>query len=361
MPPISLHFFGHQPYALRAASIFDIGTAQACIDAAATAAQTQARAAGCYVPGLACLQELATRYPDRFQVALTLTGAWLDQVEAHAPAVLEQVQGLAATGQASFLASPYHHGLSFVADRGLFAAELDRHEARIEGLTGTRPRICVQPGYLYTNPMAYVLQQRGYRGALVDGGAAFLRGRSPHWVYHGSHLPGFGLLVRDAAHSDDLSLRFGMEAGAYSARLAAVGGEVINIWLDLDWLGSRGHRDFLMAWVADWLRMPERVFANPEAVLAAGGGGAPLDAPGYVSALGPAHDLSPWLGNPLQEAFFEQLYEMAPVVAGQPDLRASWHALADATHLLALGGPEGRGESAYNHLMSLFADFHLQV
>ncbi|RMG68818.1 MAG: hypothetical protein D6722_11310 [Bacteroidetes bacterium] len=361
MPPVSLHFFGHQPYPLRAASIFDIGSGAPVVDRAASAARTEAQAAGCYRPGLELLERLIEAHGGRFQVAMTLTGPWMEQVTAHAPGLIRQVQRLAKTGQVSWLATPYHHSLSFVADRALFAAEMDRHEARLHGLTGQRPRLCVQPGYLYTNPMAYVLHQRGYVGCLVDGGPAFLKDRSPNWVYHGSHMPGLHLLVRDALHSDDLELRFGMDARAFSARLAARQGEVINLWLSLDWLGSHAHRAFLRDWVRDWLLHPEHSFVRPEDVIAAAGPGAPLDAPDYVSVRGPAHDLSPWLGNTLQKAFFDQLYELAAPVAGRKDLRAEWHALSDAQHLLAMGEPEGRGVSAYSHLMSLFADFHLRV
>lgn len=361
MPPVSLHFFGHQAHPLRSASVFDIGTGQPAIDAARSAALTTTQAAGCYRPGLDLLLDLVQQSGGRFRVALTLTGPWLDQVTAYAPDLLDRLGALAATGAVSWVAVPDHHGLSFVTDRGWFAEEMGRQEARLEALTGSRPRLCMQPGYLYTNPLAYVLQQRGYAGCLVAGGASFLRGHSPHWVHHASHLPGFRLLVRDAGHSDDLSLRFGADARTYSEALAALPGEVINLYLDLDWLGSHSHRAFLAAWVSDWLARQAQGFVRPEEALAGAGPGAALDAPGYVTGLGPAYDLSPWLGNDLQAGFQAQLLELAPAVTGRSDLHAAWRALTDAAHLLRLAAPEGGAEAAYSHLMGLFADFQLQV
>ncbi len=47
-----------------------------------------------------------------FKVAFSLSGVGMEQLELHAPQVMEKLQELNNTGCVEFLAEPYSHGLA---------------------------------------------------------------------------------------------------------------------------------------------------------------------------------------------------------------------------------------------------------
>ncbi len=68
----------------------------------------------------ALLLELIQKYNGKFKVAFSLSGTFLDQMEAYAPDVLESFQKLVATGQVELLNETYTHSLAALKSKEEF-------------------------------------------------------------------------------------------------------------------------------------------------------------------------------------------------------------------------------------------------
>jgi len=64
------------------------------------------------MPALNALLDMIKANGKYFKVAFSLSGVGVEQLEMHAPQVLEKLQELNNTGCVEFLAEPYSHGLS---------------------------------------------------------------------------------------------------------------------------------------------------------------------------------------------------------------------------------------------------------
>ena len=76
------------------------------------------------MPALNALLEMIKENGNYFKVAFSLSGVGIEQLEIHAPQVLEKLQELNQTGCVEFLAEPYSHGLASLANEESFAAEV---------------------------------------------------------------------------------------------------------------------------------------------------------------------------------------------------------------------------------------------
>lgn len=69
----------------------------------------------------ALLMELIQKYNGKFKVAFSLSGTFLDQMEAYAPDVLESFQKLVATGHVELLNETYSHSLASLKSKDEFS------------------------------------------------------------------------------------------------------------------------------------------------------------------------------------------------------------------------------------------------
>ena len=65
-----------------------------------------------------------------FKVAFSLSGVGIEQLEMHAPQVLDKLQELNDTGCVEFLAEPYSHGLASLINEDSFEAEVRNNAKR---------------------------------------------------------------------------------------------------------------------------------------------------------------------------------------------------------------------------------------
>ena len=68
------------------------------------------------MPALDTLLQMIKDNGKAFKVAFSLSGVGIEQLEMHAPQVLEKLQELNNTGCVEFLAEPYSHGLASLAN-----------------------------------------------------------------------------------------------------------------------------------------------------------------------------------------------------------------------------------------------------
>ena len=85
---------------------------------------------------------MAHEHAGYFKVALSISGVALEQLEIHAPAVIDLLHQLNETGCCEFLAEPYSHGLSSLADEDCFRADVERMRKKVTQLFGQTPQVC---------------------------------------------------------------------------------------------------------------------------------------------------------------------------------------------------------------------------
>ena len=123
MKTICLYFEIHQIIHLKRYRFFEIGTDHYYYDDYANEQGINDVAERSYIPALTTLIEMAKNNEAAFKVALSISGVALEQLEIHAPAVIELLQELNATGCCEFICEPYSHGLSALANEECFREE----------------------------------------------------------------------------------------------------------------------------------------------------------------------------------------------------------------------------------------------
>ena len=118
MKTICLYFEIHQIIHLKRYRCFDIGRDHYYYDDYENERGISDIAERSYIPALSALIEMAKNHGDTFKVALSISGVALEQLEVHAPGVIELLHQLNETGCCEFLCEPYSHGLSSLQNSG---------------------------------------------------------------------------------------------------------------------------------------------------------------------------------------------------------------------------------------------------
>ena len=106
MKTICLYFEIHQNIHLKRYRFFDIGTDHYSYDDYENARSISETAERSYVPALNTLVDMAKQCGSYFKCAISLSGCAIEQLENHAPQVIELLQELNNTGCVEFLAEP---------------------------------------------------------------------------------------------------------------------------------------------------------------------------------------------------------------------------------------------------------------
>lgn len=107
MKTICLYFEIHQIIHLKRYRCFDIGRDHYYYDDYENERGISDIAERSYIPALSALIEMAKNHGDTFKVALSISGVALEQLEVHAPGVIELLHQLNETGCCEFLCEPY--------------------------------------------------------------------------------------------------------------------------------------------------------------------------------------------------------------------------------------------------------------
>lgn len=352
MTSIVFYFQVHQPFRLRRYSFFDIGVSEQYYDEAENERILRRVAEKCYRPMTRLLADLIARHDGAFRCAFSISGTALDQFELWAPDVLEQFQALAATGCVEFLAETSHHSLAFLADRDEFAAQVRAHADRIERLFGRRPTTFRNTELVCDNEVARAAEALGFRGILAEGADHLLGWRSPHFVYRPEGCERLKVLLRSYRLSDDIAFRFSnrqwsewpLPADRYAHWLHRLGGEaeVVGLFMDYETFGEHQWEDtgifaFMEHLPGLVLAQPDFRFETPAEALARLDPVGRLDIPYPVSWADTERDLTAWLGNHMQRAAMDALYQTGRLVRGaaarRPDLLERWRRLTTSDHL----------------------------
>jgi alpha-amylase len=340
MKTICLYFEIHQIIHLKRYRFFDIGTDHYYYDDYENERSISDIAERSYMPALNAIGDMIRDNGKAFKVAFSLSGVGIEQLEMHAPQVLEKLQELNNTGCVEFLAEPYSHGLSSLANEETFALDVKKQCQKIEEYFGKKPTVLRNSSLIYSDDIGGQVAAMGFKGMLTEGAKHVLGWKSPHYVYHCNIAPNLKLLLRDVEFSDDISLRFNnadwegypLFADAYIDRIARLPEEeqIINIFMELSALGiaqplSSNILDFLKALPA-CAKEKGITFSTPTEICMKVKSVSNLDVPDTLSWVDEERDVSCWLGNAMQREAFNKLYSVADRVriANDPRINQDW-------------------------------------
>ena len=322
---ICLYFEIHQNIHLKRYRFFDIGRDHYYYDDFENERSISEIAERSYVPALTTLIDMAKEHGKFFKIALSLSGVGLEQLEIHAPVVIDLLTELNNTGCVEFLCEPYSHGLSSLANEESFREECLRMQDKIKELFGQTPTIFRNSSLIYSNDIGSQVANMGFKGMLTEGAKHILGWKSPHFVYHCASNPKLKLLLRDYKLSDDISLRFNnsdwseypLFASTYMDWIANTpeGENVINIFMELSALGiyqplSSNILDFIRA-LPQCAKERGISFSTPSELCSKANSVGAIDIPYPTSWVDEERDTSCWLGNDMQREAFNKLYSVA--------------------------------------------------
>ncbi|WP_314827093.1 glycoside hydrolase family 57 protein [Segatella baroniae] len=340
MKTICLYFEIHQSIHLKRYRFFDIGTDHYYYDTFENERSIGDIAERSYIPALNTLLAMIQEHGKYFKVAFSLSGVGIEQLELHAPQVLEKLQQLNETGCVEFLAEPYSHGLSSLVNEESFAHDVKKQCQKIKEYFGQEPKVLRNSSLIYSDDIGLQVAQMGFKGMLTEGARHVLGWKSPHYIYHCALNPKLKLLLRDVRLSDDISLRFNnsdwdgypLFADTYADEIARLPEEeqVINIFMELSALGiaqplSSNILDFLKALPA-CAKQRGITFSTPTEICMKLNSVGELNVPDTLSWVDEERDISSWLGNPMQREAFNKLYSVADRVriANDPRINQDW-------------------------------------
>lgn len=386
MRTICLYFEIHQIIHLKRYRFFDIGTNHYYYDDYANEFSMNEVAERSYIPALNALIEMVKNSGGSFKVALSVSGVALEQLEIHAPAVIDLLHQLNDTGCCEFLAEPYSHGLSSLANEDCFKEEVMRQSAKMKQMFGKAPKVFRNSSLIYSDEIGAMVSSMGFKGMLTEGAKHILGWKSPHYVYHCNMNSNLKLLLRDFKLSDDISLRFSnsewneypLFADKYISWINSLPQEeqVINIFMELCALGmaqplSSNILEFMKALPA-CAKEKGITFSTPTEVITKLRSVSQLDVPYPMSWVDEERDTSCWLGNTMQREAFSKLYSVAERVHLCDDrrIKQDWDYLQASNNFRfmttksALGLNRGIYESPYDaftNYMNILGDFIKRV
>ena len=168
MKTICLYFEIHQIIHLKRYRCFDIGSDHYYYDDYANEQTINEVAERSYIPALKTLIEMAKENEGAFKVALSISGVALEELEEHAPAVIELLHELNETGCCEFLCEPYSHGLSSLASEECFREEVMRMRKTIKDYFGQDPQVFRNSSLIYDNEIGGMVANMGSDFLLVN-------------------------------------------------------------------------------------------------------------------------------------------------------------------------------------------------
>lgn len=340
MKTICLYFEIHQIIHLKRYRFFDIGTDHYYYDDYENDRTIGDIAERSYMPALNAFLEMIKEHGDYFKVAFSLSGVGIEQLEMHAPQVLAKLQELNDTGCVEFLAEPYSHGLSSLANEECFIADVKKQMAKMEEYFGKKPTVLRNSSLIYSDEIGNLAASMGFKGMLTEGAKHVLGWKSPHYVYNCCMAPNLKLLLRDVELSDDISLRFSntdwpgypLFADNYINKIASMpdNEQVINIFMELLALGisqplSSNILEFIKA-LPRCAKQKGITFSTPSEICGKMKSVGDLYVPDTLSWVDEERDVSCWLGNTMQREAFNKLYSIADRVriANDPRINQDW-------------------------------------
>lgn len=351
---ITFYLHLHQPLRVREYSVFDTAENHDYFSAADGTKRDnrvvfEKVAHKSYRPMNGLLEKLLHQHPE-FKLSLSISGTFLEQAEAWAPDVIEQLQRMVATGRVEILAETYYHSLAFFYSRDEFESQVTQHRQRIEQLFGVTPRAFRNTELAYNDELAAWADQNGYNAILTEGWDPVLEWRSPNYVYRPSGTDNIRLLLKNYRLSDDIAFRFSnkawgewpLTADKYAQWVETAlddDAPLVNLFMDYETFGEHqweatGIFDFFETFVGQWLSDDDHRFMTVSEAASSHEPAGELAMADTVTWADRERDLTAWTGNSLQREALRHLYALEADVlrTGDIDLIDDWRKLQTSDH-----------------------------
>ncbi len=349
MPSICLYLHVHQPERLNNFSIFDIGKNKPYFNDKKNKFYLERVTRKSYLPTNKILLDLIKNTNGKFKVSFSITGVLLDQLERDFPEVIDSFRELVKTGSVDLLSETYYHSLAYIYSKKEFKEQVNLHRKKLKKLFNYTPTIFRNTELIFSNEMAKIVQDMGYKGILAEGADHILGWRSPNFLYRAVTADKIKLLLKNYKLSDDVAFRFSNQgwsewplmAEKYVSWINKVNGngEIVNLFMDYETFGehqweSTGIFDFLKAFPYEALKHPDNNFLTTAEVVKKYEPVGELDFHNIVSWADLERDLSAWLGNKMQQNSANKIYalEKEILATGDNKLIADWRKLQTSDH-----------------------------
>lgn len=384
MKNICFYFQIHQPNRLKRYRFFNIGSDHYYYDDFANEDFIQQVAEVSFIPANRLLLDMIKESNGKFKAAFSISGIALDQMEIYAPEVIDGFKELADTGCVEFLSETQGHSLASLIDPEEFKQQVTHHSNKIESLFGLKPKVFRNTELIFSDDIAQLVYEMGFKGMLAPGAKRTLGWKSPNYVYQAAAEPRLKLLMRNPKFSNDISSQFSnydwseypLTAEKFINWIASTPKEeqVINLFMNYETLGnfqkkSSGIFDFMKA-LPRFAFEKNISFATPSEILDKLKPVDTISSMHPISWIGEERDLSPWLGNTLQQEAFNKLYEISERVrlSQARRLLQDWVYLQASDHFYYMGtknalpfSPFPSPYEAFNTYMNVLSDFKERV
>jgi len=374
MRNICFYFQIHLPFRLKRFRFFEIGKDHYYYDDFQIEDRIRNSVEKSYLTANRTISEMIRNSNGKFRCAFSISGVTLDQLEQYAPEVIDSFKELSKTGCVEFLAEPYAHSLSSIFDASEFERQVKMHADKIEALFGKRPTAFFNAELIYSDEIGELVSKMGYKTMMIDEAKHILGWKSPNYVYNHSYIPKLKLLVRNHRLSDDIAFRFAsmsITAENFISWIANFPAEetVINLGMGYEVLGMvqsvhTGIFEFMKA--LPYHAMEQQMsFVLPSELSKKSESAGALSVPYPISWVGNDKDLTPWLGNDLQQEALNKLYavgERVRMCTDRPLLR-DWLTLQSTDHFRYMSHKDAFGTNyetpyeAFMNYMNVLADF----
>lgn len=384
MKTICFYFQIHQPFRLKRYKFFNIGGDHYYYDDFSNEDIMQQMAASSYVSANRMLLDMIKMHDKKFKVAISVSGIALEQMEIYSPEVIDGLVALADTGCVEFLAETYAHSLSSLIDPIEFKQQVEMHSQKIEELFNQKPKVFRNTELLYSDEIADLVHEMGYKGMLTEGAKRTLGWKSPNYMYQSTSQPELKLLLRNAKLSEDISYRFSnyswqdypLTADKFVNWIAdsPKEEEVFNLFMNYETFGNNQSRgtgifEFMKA-LPRFANNRHLTFSTPSEAFDTLKPVASIASSHPISWADEERDTSAWLGNTLQQEAFKKLYENAERIQliQARRLKQDWLYLQSSDHFYYMGtkkhlafSPYSSPYEAFNNYMNVLSDFTERV
>ncbi len=389
---ICLYFQVHQPFRLKRYRFFDIGHDHYYYDDYMNESIMRKVAEKCYLPANKIIMSLIQKYKGKFKVTFSLSGIVINQFRLYAPEVLDSFKKLAATGMVEFLAETDSHSLASLKDRVQFEEQVNIHREIIKTYLDVETRSFRNTELIYSDHIGSWVADMGFKSMLTEGAKHVLGWKSPNYLYCNSLNPRLKVLLRNFVLSDDIAFRYSnknwsawpLTAEKYASWISKLApkSELINIFLDYETFGEHNWKEsgifeFLQHLPGAILKKTPFKFMTPTEIADTLQPVSAINIPSPISWADEERDITAWLGNELQVAALDKLYELSEKVKIcdsdiqlQKDfeyLQASDHFYYMATKFFSDGAvhayfnPYETPYDAFMNYMNILSDFEIRV
>ncbi len=388
---ICLYFEVHQPFRLKRYRFFDLGHDHYYYDDFTNESILRKIAEKCYLPANNILLEQINKHKGKFKVTFSLSGIVIDQFRLYAPEVLESFRKLAQTGMVEFLTETEGHSLASLKNKEEFIRQVNSHSRTIKNYFGVEPTSFRNTELIYSDEIGSWVADMGFKATLTEGAKHVLGWKSPNYLYCNAVNPRLKVLLRNFVLSDDIAFRFSnkgwsewpLTTDKYVAWLnkLAPKSELLNIFIDYETFGEHhwketGIFDFLSHLPSAVIKKTPFKFMTPSEVADTMQPVAAISVPSPVSWADEERDITAWLGNELQTAAFDKLYDLTEKVnkCQYEQLKKDWIYLQSSDHFYymctkwfsdgavhAYFNPYETPYDAFMNYMNVLSDFEIRI